>query len=444
MKFGVIGGGLCGLAAAYELAKQGHQVVLWEKERELGGQAATFNLGGQRLERFYHHLFASDIDIVNFLEEAGLRQKLHWYSSRVGFYYGEKLYDFVTPGDLLRFSPLNFWERLRLGVISLYLQRQRKWQKFEGVTARDWLVKYGGQHAFEVVWGPLLRSKFGSRAEEIGMVWLWARMYVRLGSRSWRRQEERLGYIRGSFGLLIDTLAERIREMGGTIYTNSPVRRVFVEGSRAAGVEFGSPPQSLSVEAVIATVPSPIFLKLVPELFQMPGGYAARLEQTSYLAASCLVLTLKRSFSPFYWLNISAPDTPFVAVVEHTNLLPTEDYGGRRVVYVSAYLSPESPYYPLEAEELLARYLPFLQQINPGFDRSWVEEVFCFREEAGQPVVTAGYQKKIPEHRTPIRGLYLANTTQIYPEDRGMNYSFRLGRKVAALAGKLEEEKKVD
>ncbi|MDO9065791.1 MAG: amine oxidase, partial [Chloroflexota bacterium] len=54
-----------------------------------------------------------------------------------------------------------------------------------------------------------------------------------------------------------------------------------------------------------------------------------------------------------------------------------------------------------------------------------------FRDPAGQPVVTRGYSQIIPAYRTPISGLYLANTTQIYPEDRGMNYSVRLGQTIA-------------
>lgn len=437
MNVGVIGGGLCGLSVAWELAKQGHRVTLWEKESELGGQAATFTLGGQRLERFYHHFFISDVDIIDLVKEMGLASQLQWLPSRVGFYWGGKSYPFVSPGDLLRFSPLIFWDRLRLGISSLYLQRQSRWQKFEGITARDWLVKYGGRRAFEVLWGPLLRSKFGASADEIGMVWLWGKMSLRFGSRSWRSREERLGYMRGSFGLLVDALTERIKAKGGIIHTGQPVNRIVVEGDRVVGVEYGSPLQTVSQDAVIAAVPSQNFLKLVPELAQISGSYAAKLERARYLAALCLVLSLKKSFMPFYWLNISATGIPFVAVIEHTNLVSPEDYRGKRVVYVSAYLSPESPYYQLRAEELLSRYLPFLKQINPEFNHLWIDGAFCFREEAGQPIVTANYAREIPDHRTPIRGLYLANTTQIYPEDRGMNYSLRLGRKVAALADEI-------
>jgi len=181
---------------------------------------------------------------------------------------------------------------------------------------------------------------------------------------------------------------------------------------------------------IIATVPSPTFLGMVP---QLPMDYARKLDGVRYQAAVCLVLTLKRPLSHIYWLNISDPTIPFVAVVEHTNLVDPSDYGGKRIVYVSNYVSKDSPLYQLNADELLTEYLPHLRKVNPRFDPSWVEEHFLFREEAGQPVITTGYSSQIPEHRTPIPHVYLANTTQIYPEDRGMSYSVRLGHKISGV-----------
>lgn len=428
MNVGIIGGGIAGLTAAYELSKGGHEVALFEKESYLGGQVATFEVAGERLERFYHHIFTTDIDIIQQIDELGLSQELLWLDSKVGFFHQGQIYDFVTPMELLKFSPVGLVDRVRLGLISLYLRRYKNWPHFEGVTAQEWITKYAGRRNYEVVWGPLLRGKFGANSDEVGMVWLWGKIHLRLTSRSGGK--ERLGYMRGSFALLIEALKQRIMDHGGKIYTASPVDKIVAQGERAVGLEVGG--EFYPFDAVIATVPSPAFLKIAPPLLE---EYAQKLKGVRYQEAVCLVLILKRPLSHIYWLNISDPSIPFVAVIEHTNLVHPSLYSGRRIVYVSNYVFEGSPLYLLDADGLLAEYLPHLRKINPDFDPGWIEERYLFREEAAQPIITVHYSSRIPDHRTPISRLYLANTTQIYPEDRGMNYSVRLGRRVATLVG---------
>jgi len=432
MKVGVIGGGIAGLTAAYELSKKGHEVTVFEKEPELGGQVATFAVAGKRLEKFYHHLFASDVDIIKLAAELGLADRLLWLKSKVAFWHQGKIYNFVTPLDLLRFTPIGLIDRFRLGLIGLYLRWFRDWRRLEGITAKEWITKYAGRRNYEVVWGPLLRSKFGQSADQVSMAWFWSKIHLRFASRGRWMQQEQLGYIKGSFGLLTDALAQRILSSGGAIHTNSPVHRVVVEHERVVGVE-GGQGEALGFhpfEAIIATVPSPIFLDLVP---QLSGDYAAKLRQTRYQAAVCLVLILKRPLSRVYWLNISDPAIPFVAAVEHTNLVDRSAYEGKHVLYLSNYVDKDSTLYRASADELLAMYLPHIQRINPQFEPGWIQDCYLFADDAGQPIVATNYCERIPEHRTSISGLYLANTTQIYPEDRGLNYSVRLGINVSKM-----------
>ena len=427
MNIGIIGGGIAGLSAAYELSKKGHKVALFEKEAHLGGQAATFEVAGERLERFYHHIFSSDVDIINLIDELGLSEKLVWLDSKVGFLHQGRIYDFVTAWDLLRFGPVGLLDRVRLGLVSLFLRRYKDWPSLEGMTAQEWITRYGGRRNYDIVWGPLLQNKFGTSFDEVGMVWLWGKVHLRFASRA--RGRERLGYLRGSFGLLIDALAERILDAGGKIYTSSSVERIVVEGEKAVALQVGR--QMYPFDSIIATVPSPAFLEMVP---QLPTDYAQKLKGVRYQRAVCLVLTLKKPLSHIYWLNISDPSIPFVALIEHTNFIDPSIYGGKRIVYLSNYLSKDSPLYQSDPDELLNVYLPHLRKINAEFEPSWIEERYLFREEAGQPVITTKYSSQIPDHRTPISHLYLANTTQIYPEDRGMNYSVRLGLKASNLA----------
>jgi len=451
MKIGIIGGGVAGLTAAYELVRKRHGVAVFEKEAELGGQASTFPIEETRLEKFYHHLFTSDCHIAQLINELGLSPRMRWIDSKVGLFHGGKAYDFVTPLDLLRFTPLSLPERLRAGLISLYLQRQTNWQKYEGVTAKEWLEKYAGKSVYGAIWEALLRSKFGDNYDEVSMTWFWGKMRLRFGSRPKGMQKEKLGYMEGSFQLLIDELEKRIKEMGGEVYTNAPVERVVVEEGKAIGLKFkvqsskfqvpgerptwNLQPGTWNFDLIIATVPSFAFTGMVPEF---PSDYVEKLRHVKYQSALCLVLKMKRPLSHIYWMNISDRNIPFVAAIEHTNYMPTEVYGGKHVLYLSNYLPLDSPLFSLSKDELLQEYLPHVQRINPEFDLDWVERSWLFRDDAGQPIVTCNYSQELPDHQTPIKGLYLANTTQIYPEDRGMNYSVHLGQKIASIVQGFE------
>lgn len=428
MNIGIIGGGIAGLTAAYELGKLGHHTIVFEKNAEIGGQAATFKVGGEWLEKFYHHIFTSDTYMIQLINELGLGQKLVWLESSVGLCYQGKIYPFTTPTELLRFPVISLTNRLRLGLTSLRLQRYHNWHNLENITAREWIIQHAGKRNYEVVWEPLLRGKFGERSDEVGMVWFWGKIYVRLGSRGRGMRKEQLGYLMGSFRQVTDALAQRIQGAGGEIRTDSPVNRVIIEENQVKGIEMQH--GGMPLDVVIATIPSFSFLPMIPEL---PDSYTARLKKAQYQATVCLVLTLKKSLSRFYWLNISDTSIPFVAAIEHTNFIDPARYSGKHIVYLSNYLSRDNPIYHKEANQLLEFYLPHLNKINPDFDPEWIEDCYLWREDGAQPIVGTSYSRQIPDSRTPVIGLYLANTTQIYPEDRGMNYSIRLGNQVSQL-----------
>lgn len=408
----------------------GHQVAVFEAAPGLGGQVATCLVGGVAVERFYHHIFTSDEEIIGLIQELGLGPRLRWLPSSVGLYYGGRVYDFTTPGHLLRFRPLSLVDRLRLGLVSLYLRHLGDWAPLEKITAQEWITRFAGERNYQVVWGPLLRGKFGDKAALVGMVWFWGKMRTRFASRGRSMQRERLGYLEGSFGLLIDAMAERIRNQGGQIHLSAPVTGIRVEGQKVAGLEAGGGVHPC--QAVVATVASPIFLRLVPGL---GGDYAQKLESARYQATLCLLLVLRHSLSHIYWLNIGDPEFPFVGAIEHTNLVDPSFYDGRRILYLSNYLDPGDPLYPATALQILEKYIPYLQRVNPRFQKDWIEKYFLFRDEAAQPIITTHYS--VPSHVTPIQGLYLANSTQIYPQDRGMNYSIHLGNEVARIASML-------
>jgi protoporphyrinogen oxidase len=433
VRVGIIGGGAAGLAAAYELTKQGHYAEVFEQAPFLGGQASTFPVGGSQLERGYHHLFVSDTDIVDLIHEIGLGHRMAWLESKVGLYNSGKIWRFSTPLDLLRFTPLSMIQRLRVGFWTFVMQKTKDWRKFESVTARDWIISHMGQEAYQVIWEPLLRGKFGEYYEQISMTWLWGKIYLRVASRGNSLQKERLGYPMGSFGEVFDTLTQRIEQQGGNVHIQAGVEQITVEDGAATGVRVrigDGEAQPKEYDAVITTTPSYILPRLVPTL---PPDYLELLTTTNYLSAVLIILVLDRPLSNMYWLNIADRELPFVGVIEHTNMIDKSLYGDNHIVYVTNYLSRQSDLYQMPQEELLATYIPHLKKINPDFDRSWIIEDHYHKVDGAQPIIGLNYSQQIPNHRTPIKNLYLANTTQIYPEDRGTNYSVRMGRQVARM-----------
>jgi len=438
VRVGIIGGGVGGLGAAYELAKLGHRVAVYERAPFLGGLAAPFEIGGGRLERFYHHLFLSDRTIIGLLNELGLGEHLIWEESKVGYFYQGRIYSLSTPMDLLRFTPVGLIDRIRMGLVSLYLRRTKNWQKWEGTTAAEFMRKWAGKRNYEVIWEPMLKGKFTTYYDQVAMPWLWSKFATRVTSRD-RSLKEKLGYIQGSWGVLIDEMERRIREMGGEVHTGTTVKRITTAGGRVSGLVIegaGQQEEQVEFDLVIATVPS----FALPRLVDLPEEYVAKLQGVEYEGAIAVIWVLKQSLSPIYWLNVADEDIPFLLLLEQTNLVPPSEYGGKHIVYTANYVTREDKRWRMEADEIVREYLPHLKKINPDFQESWVEEYYLHKEPAAQPIVTVNYREKMPSVKTPIRGLWLAAMSQVYPEDRGTNYSLRLAMEVARRAVEEAEQ----
>ncbi len=436
MKIGIIGGGAAGLAAAYEFCIAGHQPEVFEGAPFLGGQASTFDVNGVPLEKGYHHLFKSDTAMSELVDELGLGNRMRWIDSNVGYFVNGKVWRFTSHHDLLKFSPLSLLDRIRLGILTLNLQRRKEWHSLENITASRWLALNSTDGIYKTIFEPMLRGKFGSHYDRISLAWLWNKSALRTTSRGGGirgKLKEQLAYPVGSFGEIFDELEARINRDGGTVFTKSPVMEISVKRDVVEGLVVrpnGAEPENRSFDMVLSTTPSYVFPKLVQDL---PGPYKSKLTDKTYLAAVLVVLIMDRPLSPHYWMYIGDRSIPFLGVIEHTNFIPPAHYNGAHIVYLTNYLEVSDPLYQMSPDELYQHYLPHLKKINPQFESSWVEEFHHHKVDAAQPIVTTGYAETIPDHRTPIEGLYLANTTQIYPEDRGTNYSVRMGRQVARL-----------
>jgi protoporphyrinogen oxidase len=446
VKVCVAGAGVTGLVCALRLEERGHTCHVYERWPGLGGQAATLKVGGgHRLERYYHHWFTSDRHIVELCEELGVAGAIEWLPSSVAFFVDGRSRAFTTPADLLRFRALPLRDRLRMGLAVLRLQRaNRPVSAYESETAREWIEREMGPRAYAKVWGPLLRGKFGSRADDISMAWLWGKLTTRRKLEGRETRKEHLGYPGDSFEPLFSALETAITSRGGRVLIDRPIISVTqaddggfavqagAQGSFRRGLDpraFEPEGESERYDAVVATLPNDIFLAVAGDL--VDESYRQRCESIEYHTALCMLLELDRQFTPFYWTNIADSEVPFVGLIEHTNLVAPERYDGRRFLYLANYVEPGHELLGLDPDELLQAYGPGLRKVQPAFDASWIKERWRFAEPAAQPIVTVGYRDRIPPLSTGVPGLILANTTQIYPEDRGTNYAVRLGEQAA-------------
>ncbi len=424
----VVGGGYCGIAAAYDLARQGHQVTILEKDDALGGLAGTFEISpGYRVEKFYHHWFTSDTDILDFLRELGLGDSILERESNTGLFYANSIFRLASPLDLLKFKAIPLIDRIRTGLMALYARSVNDWAELEHISAQDWIRKVGGRKAFEVMWKPLLQGKFGPEAEHVSAVWFWNKLKLRGGSRKGGGAgAESLAYFKGGFTAVCDGMKAGLEKAGVEVHLHSGVSEIVCENNEVRGVKTTT--EFIPADIVLGTTPLPTFLQMTSSL---QGEYRKKAEQIRFLGNVCLVLRLRHSLSSTYWLNVADPHFPFVGVIEHTNFDPPENYGGERIAYLSKYLPTSEALYKMSEDEVFSFSLPHIQRMFPNFSRDWVIGYKVWRAEFSQPVITKGYSKIIPEFQTPIRGLWLSTMAQVYPEDRGTNYAVRYGRKVA-------------
>ncbi|HRQ32241.1 MAG TPA: FAD-dependent oxidoreductase, partial [Anaerolineales bacterium] len=174
MKIAIIGAGYGGLAAAYDLQKAGHTVVLLESADHVGGLAAGFKEPhwDWSVEKFYHHWFQSDNAMLGLIQELGLRDKVIFPRPLTVMYFDGKFYPFDSILNALRFPGLGYGlNKIRFGFVGLFLRMTNNWRALEQVTADAWMMKWAGKQVYERMWKPLLIGKFGPFYRDVNMAW---------------------------------------------------------------------------------------------------------------------------------------------------------------------------------------------------------------------------------------------------------------------------------
>jgi protoporphyrinogen oxidase len=496
MRIAIIGGGLTGLSAAYELSRSGHSVTVFEKESVLGGLAHGFQPKNWSwpLEFAYHHFFTNDDALIKLAKEIGLEDKLiisrpitstllpqnsdnKYISDKfenkqqdVATKISESafasdienmethnsfhertadpsefslpsqlplgIYQLDSPLSLLKFDKIPFNDRIRTGAMLAYCKINPFWKPLEKITAQNFIRKYGGEAGWKTIWEPLLYGKFNSYADKVAASWFWARI---------KKRTSNLGYFQGGFQELVNQLEKQIKKLGGVIYTDFEIENI-VKSGKTGQFQIKSAKNIQQFDKVLLTVPTPIASKLV----NIPKSYFIAPLSIPHLWAQTLILeTDTPVLDKVYWLNVNDRNFPFLACVAHTNFMDKSHYGGHHITYFGNYLPEGHPYLSLDKKQLYSIYRPFIDKLvqcqkldarsskletnNHPSSNFHLLASYLFTVPFAQPVHELDYSKRAPKMETPVPGLYLANLDSIYPWDRGTNYAVELGQKAARL-----------
>jgi len=416
----IIGGGITGLIAAYELVKKGRSVAIFEKTNQLGGVIAPFKVNGCSLEGFYHHLFIRDTAVFNLVKELGIN--ISWHITKLAFQYSHnEHYSLSCPFDLFNFHRLSFSEKIRLGKFLARVSLSFDMDQLAGFSAGDWLTDQVGKNIYRIFFEPMLRAKFGTNADQIGADWIIGRLRIRSG-RTWRG--EKLGYIKGGFNCLIEGLAREIAGSGSRIYLDASIERISTNAGSAKGV-FLKDGREFYSDHIISTVPPEVLLALV----DMPEYYSEKIKQLEYQWTICIVLAIKKRLTRHYWINLMDKNLKFNVLIEHTNFQPAAAYGAH-ILYLASYPEKDSHLWNLKEDELVNMYLESFKVLFPSFREEEIEWVRVFQSKAAGLIYRIGMKENLPGIQTPIEGLFIGGMFNSYP-DRSIDTSARIAHRCA-------------
>lgn len=421
MRVAVVGGGPMGLAVAYELTRLGHQPVLIEADDRLGGMAACFDFAGMRLERYYHFHCLSDTAFFQLLRELGIADQLQWRTTHMGFYFDGRLYPWGSVGAVLGFRRLPWLTRLRYLLHAARCLTIRDWRALDELTATQWLRNWLGERGFEVLWHKLFAFKFYHYSDQISAAWIWSR--IRRLAQSRRRLKETLGFLSGGSQQLIDALAAALRQRGGEIQLSTPVQALRPLPS--GGAVLTTPSGEKAFDCVISTVPLP----LVAPILAAGGVEKALVERYAALpsvACACVVLKTRQPVTANFWTNVNDARFAIPGVIEMSNLRPLEGH----VIYVPFYIPADHSDYQRPNAAFIADAWDCVKAINPRLCDADLIASHCSRYRFAQPVCGVQFQRSLPPLQ-PFTGVFIADTTAYYPEDRGISESIDFGRHLA-------------
>lgn len=423
-RIAVLGAGPMGLAVAYQLSLDGHQPVVFEADDRVGGMTACFDFEGLSIERYYHFHCISDHAFLQVLSELGLSDRMHWVETKMGYWYQGRLQPWGNPLALLRFQGLGPVAKFRYGLHAFLSTKRKDWRPLDKLEATAWIKRWVGKEAYEVLWRRLFDYKFYDYAEKLSAAWIWSRIR-RIGRSRYDLFREKLGYLEGGSDTLLNALKAAIEERGGDIRLKSPASRVVIESGEVKGVEIDG---NLEVfDKVISTVPLPYVPRLMPDL---PDDLLQAIRAIDNIAVVCVIAKLRKSVTENFWLNTNDPEMDIPGLVEYSNLRPLDQH----IVYVPFYMPAEHPKFSEPDSVFLGKVQRYLCRINPDLRAEDFIAMRASRYRYAQPVCGPGFLDRLPSVQLPVKGLWVADTSYYYPEDRGISESIDFGRRMARMA----------
>lgn len=411
MKVGIIGAGILGVSLGYFLSQQGCIVDIYEASPEIGGLAGQIKLDdGTSVDRFYHAILSSDSHLMQLCRELGVSAQLRFKQTKMGFFHQGEIHPMNDIIDFLRFPPLGWIDRFRLGLTILYAQFVREWHSLESINVERWLVRLSGEKTYQNIWRPMLKAKFDGGFEQTPATYIWARLVRMKSTRGGANQKEEAGYLQGGYPTLLSAMVEKIEATGGHLFVKQPVREIVIDHQGATGLRAGE--RFEPYDTVVSTAQLPLFRRFLPGV---DGRYLESLDKIDYLGVVCLLLALDRPLSGYWTLNLTDDRYPFTGVIETTAYIDPQDVGGYHIVYLPKYTQPGSQWQSMSDEEIKENWLTSLEEMFPDFKRQQVRYARVYREKYVEPLHGLSQSHLIPEVETPLKNLYLATTAQIYP-----------------------------
>lgn len=420
-RMAVLGAGPMGLAVAYQLARDGHQPVIFEADSQVGGMTAAFDFSGLTIERYYHFHCISDYAFLKILNELGLDGKMRWVETKMGYWYQGRLQPWGNPIALLKFQGLSMPAKLRYGLHAFLSAKRNDWKSLDHVEATEWIRRWVGEEAYEVLWRRLFDYKFYDYAGHLSAAWIWSRIR-RLGRSRYSMLREKLGYLEGGSDTLLRAMQKDIEEHGGVIHLKSPISKVVIESGEVRGIEVAG--QLKAFEKVVSTIPLPYVPRLMPDL---PQDILKKFQSIKNIAVVCVIVKLRKAMTDNFWLNTNDSEMDIPGLVEYTNLRPLDHH----VVYVPFYLPGEHPKFAEPDEVFLEKVRKYIKRINPALTDLDFIDMHASRYRYAQPICEPGFLDKLPPVALPVKGLWVADTSYYYPEDRGISESIEFGRRMA-------------
>ena len=420
-RIAILGAGPMGLAVAYQLARDGHQPVVFEADDRIGGMTAAFDFSGLSIERYYHFHCISDAAFLTVLDELQLTNKMQWVETRMGYWYQNCLQPWGNPLALLRFRGLSLVAKFRYGLHAFLATKRTNWQPLDRVEASGWIKRWVGAQAYEVLWRRLFEYKFYDYTDNLSAAWIWSRIR-RIGRSRYSLFREKLGYLDGGSATLLKAMQADIEANGGVIRLQTPVSQVVMADGRVSGVAYGG--QFEAFDTVISTVPLPYVPRLMPDL---PPAILAQFSALNNIAVVCVIVKLRRALTGNFWLNVNDPEMDIPGIVEYSNLRPLDCH----LVYVPFYMPGEHPKFAESDQQFLDKVRRYFKKINPALVDADFIDLRASRYRHAQPICDPGYLDRLPPASLPVQGLWVADTSYYYPEDRGISESIGFGRNLA-------------